>query len=82
MLYLVLGVYFALMLTIGIVTALKTKTIQDFFLGNRSVGPWISAFAYGTTYFSAVLFIGYAGSQGWGFGLPVLWVRSEERRVG
>ena len=74
MLYLVLGVYFALMLTIGIVTALKTKTIQDFFLGNRSVGPWISAFAYGTTYFSAVLFIGYAGSQGWGFGLPILWV--------
>ncbi len=74
MLYFVLGVYVAIMVAIGITTSLKTKTIQDFFLGNRTVGPWISAFAYGTTYFSAVLFIGYAGGQGWSFGLPVLWV--------
>ncbi|MGE5551956.1 MAG: sodium:solute symporter family transporter [Bacteroidota bacterium] len=74
MLYAVLGLYFAAMIGIGILTSLKTRTMQDFFLGNRSVGPWISAFAYGTTYFSAVLFIGYAGGQGWGFGLPVLWV--------
>ncbi|HXK61814.1 MAG TPA: sodium:solute symporter, partial [Acidobacteriota bacterium] len=74
MLYLVAGAYFALMIGIGLFTARKTRTMQDFFLGNRSVGPWVSAFAYGTTYFSAVLFIGYAGSQGWGFGLGVLWV--------
>lgn len=74
MLYIVVGVYFALMIAIGLITALKTKTIQDFFLGNRTVGPWVSAFAYGTTYFSAVLFIGYAGSQGWSYGFSILWV--------
>ncbi|MGQ9779564.1 MAG: sodium:solute symporter family transporter [Bacillota bacterium] len=74
MLYFVAGLYFALLLAIGFLTARKTKTISDFFLGNRTVGPWISAFAYGTTYFSAVLFIGYAGGQGWSFGLPVLWI--------
>ncbi|MGE5527865.1 MAG: sodium:solute symporter family transporter [Patescibacteria group bacterium] len=74
MLSVVVGIYFAAMIVIGILTYLKTKTIQGFFLGNRAVGPWISAFAYGTTYFSAVLFIGYAGGQGWSFGLPILWV--------
>ncbi|HOV12793.1 MAG TPA: sodium/solute symporter [Spirochaetota bacterium] len=52
----------------------KTTTLNDFFLGGRSIGPWISAFAYGTSYFSAVLFIGFAGKLGWGFGLNVLWI--------
>ncbi|HNW93823.1 MAG TPA: sodium/solute symporter, partial [bacterium] len=44
------------------------------FLGGRQIGPWFSAFAYGTTYFSAVIFIGFAGKLGWGFGLDVLWI--------
>lgn len=74
MLYLVLGAFVLLMLAVGLITRLKTRTLNDFFLGDRSVGPWMSAFAYGTTYFSAVLFIGYAGKFGWGFGLPVLWI--------
>lgn len=52
----------------------RTRTVGDFFLGGRSVGPWLSAFAYGTTYFSAVIFIGYAGKVGWGFGISALWI--------
>ncbi|MDR0562175.1 MAG: sodium/solute symporter [Spirochaetaceae bacterium] len=52
----------------------KTKTLGDFFLGGRSMGPWVSAVAYGTSYFSAVLFIGFAGTQGWQFGLNALWI--------
>lgn len=52
----------------------KTRTLGDFFLGGRTIGPWISAVAYGTTYFSAVLFIGFAGKLGWGFGLNALWI--------
>ncbi|AVX19503.1 solute:Na+ symporter, SSS family [Carboxydocella sporoproducens DSM 16521] len=52
----------------------KNRTPGDFFLGGRKVGPWMTAFAYGTTYFSAVLFVGYAGKVGWGFGLSALWV--------
>ena len=62
------------MLGIGIWGMKKTSTLNDFFLGNRSIGPWVSAMAYGTSYFSAVLFIGFAGKLGWGFGLNVLWI--------
>jgi SSS family solute:Na+ symporter len=48
--------------------------LGDFFLGGRSLGPWVSAVAYGTSYFSAVIFIGFAGTQGWQFGLNALWI--------
>ncbi len=58
----------------GYTSMRKTRTVNDFFLGGRTVGPWLSAFAYGTTYFSAVIFIGYAGKVGWGFGLSDLWI--------
>jgi len=62
------------MVIIGIWSMKRTKNLDDFFLGGRSIGPWISAFAYGTTYFSAVLFIGFAGSLGWAFGINALWI--------
>jgi len=69
-----LVVFLAVMVSVGIWGMKKTKTLGDFFLGGRSLGPWISAAAYGTTYFSAVIFIGYAGTQGWQFGLNALWI--------
>lgn len=69
-----LCVFLASMVAVGIWGMRKTTTLQDFFLGGRSIGPWVSAFAYGTTYFSAVLFIGFAGKQGWGFGWNGLWI--------
>ena len=69
-----LGLFLMVMVAIGIWGMRRTSSVGDFFLGNRSIGPWISAFAYGTTYFSAVLFIGFAGKLGWGFGLNVLWI--------
>jgi len=71
---LILVLYVACMLLIGYYSMRKTKSLSDFFLANRSLGPWVSAFAYGTTYFSAVLFIGYAGRIGWNFGLSSLWI--------
>ncbi len=67
-------VFVAVMIGIGIWGMKKTTTLGDFFLGSRSIGPWVSAVAYGTSYFSAVLFIGFAGKLGWGFGLNVLWI--------
>ncbi|MDR0315645.1 MAG: sodium transporter [Treponema sp.] len=66
--------FLALMTTIGIWGMKRTKTLGDFFLGGRTLGPWVSAAAYGTTYFSAVIFIGFAGTQGWQFGLNALWI--------
>jgi solute:Na+ symporter, SSS family len=70
----VLVLYVAAMLYLGYVGMRRTKTVGDFFLGGRTIGPWVSAFAYGTTYFSAVLFVGYAGKLGWGFGPSTLWI--------
>ncbi len=70
------------MLAIGIWGMYRTKTLEDFFLGGRSVGPWVSAFAYGTSYFSAVLFIGFAGSLGWSFGLNSLWIALGNALIG
>jgi SSS family transporter len=67
-------IYVLVMLGIGYWCMRRTKSVGDFFLGNRSLGPWMSAFAFGTTYFSAVIFIGYAGKLGWGFGIYTMWI--------
>ncbi|MCP4133587.1 MAG: sodium/solute symporter [bacterium] len=69
-----LGIFFVLMIGIGFWGMKKTSSVNDFFLGGRTIGPWISAMAYGTSYFSAVVFIGFAGKLGWGFGINVLWI--------
>jgi SSS family transporter len=66
--------YVLVMLGIGYWCMRRTRSVGDFFLGGRSLGPWMSAFAYGTTYFSAVVFIGYAGKLGWGFGIHTMWI--------
>jgi SSS family solute:Na+ symporter len=77
-----LVVFLAVMTGIGIWGMKKTKTLGDFFLGGRSLGPWVSAAAYGTSYFSAVIFIGFAGTQGWQFGLASLWIALGNALIG
>jgi SSS family solute:Na+ symporter len=77
-----LAVFLALMTGIGIWGMKKTKTLGDFFLGGRTLGPWVSAVAYGTSYFSAVIFIGFAGTQGWQFGLNSLWIALGNAAIG
>jgi SSS family solute:Na+ symporter len=77
-----LVLFLALMVGVGIWGMKRTKTLGDFFLGGRTLGPWISAAAYGTTYFSAVIFIGFAGTQGWQFGLNALWIALGNALIG
>ena len=77
-----LAVFLALMTAVGVWGMKKTKTLGDFFLGGRQVGPWVSAVAYGTSYFSAVIFIGFAGTQGWQFGLNSLWIAAGNGLIG
>ncbi len=67
-------VFIVVTLGVGVWGMRRSKTLGDFFIGGRSLGPWVSAFAYGTSYYSAVMFIGFAGQLGWGFGLDVLWI--------
>lgn len=66
--------FFTLMIGIGIHSRKHAKDVNGFILGSRSVGPWLSAFAFGTSYFSAVIFVGYAGQFGWNFGLASTWI--------
>ncbi|MBN1434804.1 hypothetical protein JW921_08595 [Candidatus Fermentibacterales bacterium] len=68
------GAYAALIVVIGLLGLRRTKSFNDFLLGGGRVGPWMTAFSYGTAYFSAVLFIGFAGKIGWGFGLSAVWI--------
>ena len=66
--------FFALMIGIGVRSRKHATDVNGFVLGSRSVGPWLSAFAFGTSYFSAVIFVGYAGQFGWNFGLASTWI--------
>ena len=77
-----LGIFLVLMILVGIWGMKKTETLSDFLIGGRTIGPWFSAFAYGATYFSAVLFIGFAGKLGWGFGLNCLWIAAGNALIG
>jgi len=69
-----ISLYALLVVVVGILGLRKTRSFTDFFLGGRKVGPWMTAFTYGTAYFSAVLFIGFAGKIGWGFGYSGMWI--------
>lgn len=66
--------FFAVMIGVGIYCRKSATDVNGFVLGGRSVGPWLTAFAYGTSYFSAVIFVGYAGQFGWKFGVASTWI--------
>ena len=68
-----LVVFFGSMIGIGIYCRRHATNVDGFVLGGRNVGPWLTAFAYGTSYFSAVVFVGYAGQFGWKYGLASTW---------
>ena len=65
--------YFAVLVGIGLYCRKHATDVNGFVLGGRAVGPWLTAFAYGTSYFSAVVFVGYAGQFGWKFGMAATW---------
>ena len=68
-----LVVFFGTMIGVGLYCRKKSTDVNGFVLGGRSVGPWLTAFAYGTSYFSAVVFVGYAGQFGWKYGIASTW---------
>ncbi len=69
-----LVIFFAVMIGVGVYCRKNATDVNGFVLGGRSVGPWLTAFAFGTSYFSAVIFVGYAGQFGWNFGLASTWI--------
>lgn len=67
-------VFFGIMIGVGAYSKKMSTSVDGFVLGGRSVGPWLTAFAFGTSYFSAVVFVGYAGQFGWKYGLSTTWI--------
>ncbi|MCD8083689.1 MAG: sodium/solute symporter [Clostridiales bacterium] len=70
----ILILFFGIMVYVGVYSQKHARNVNDFVLGGRGVGPWLTAFAYGTSYFSAVVFVGYAGQFGWKYGIATTWV--------
>ena len=70
----VILVFAAITIGVGILSRRHASSVEGFILGGRNVGAWLSAFAYGTTYFSAVVFVGYAGQFGWKYGISAVWI--------
>ena len=71
--FILLILFFGVMVGIGLYCRRHATDVSGFVLGGRSVGPWLTAFAYGTSYFSAVVFVGYAGQFGWKYGVAATW---------
>lgn len=69
-----LVLFFAIMIAVGLYSRKHASNVTDFVLGGRKVGPWLTAFAYGTSYFSAVVFVGYAGQFGFKYGMASTWI--------
>ena len=70
----ILLAFFSVMVGVGLYCRKHATDVNSFVLGGRQVGPWLTAFAYGTSYFSAVIFVGYAGQFGWKFGVSSTWI--------
>ncbi len=68
-----LALFFGVTIGVGLYCRRHATDVNGFVLGGRSVGPWLTAFAYGTSYFSAVVFVGYAGQFGWKYGIAATW---------
>ena len=69
-----LALYAIVLTVIGVISYGKSKTLDGFLVGGRKIGAWSTAFAYGSAYFSAVVFIGYAGQHGWNIGIGAIWI--------
>jgi len=78
----ILVLYILMMIGIGVSTRKNSSSIDGFVLGGRNVGSWLTAFAFGTSYFSAVVFVGYAGQFGWNYGVSATWIGAGNAIIG
>ena len=73
--YAIFVLYALSLVLIALYTVKRSRSVKDFLLaGKKGLNGWMSAFSYGTTYFSAVIFIGYAGKFGWTYGISSIWI--------
>jgi SSS family solute:Na+ symporter/sodium/proline symporter len=79
---LVIALYAVMIIVVGVIGLKRTRSFLDLLLAGGNVGPWMTAFSYGTAYFSAVIFIGFAGKIGWGFGFSGIWIGVANALIG
>jgi len=78
---LVLALYMVMLVAIGAVSSRKMRSSEDFYVGNRNVGPWVTALSYVAAYFSSVVIIG-GGGFGYQYGLATIWIAAVNVLVG
>ena len=57
----VIGLYMAMMIGIGVYFGNKNKTSEDYFLGGRTLGPWVTAMSAEASDMSSWLLMGLPG---------------------
>jgi len=77
----VLGAYLVLLVLMGVWMARRTRSAEDFYIGGRQVGPWVTAFSFVAAYFSSVVIVG-GGAFGYRFGMSTLWIAATNVLVG
>ena len=65
--------YLIVLILIGFITGRRTKSVEDFYIGGRQIGPWVTALSFVAAYFSSVVIIG-GGGYGYMFGMATLWI--------
>ena len=67
--------YFLLILAVGLVFFFKSKNAgeKDYFLGGRSMGPWVTAMSAQASDMSGWLLMGFPGSL-LAFGMGKIWI--------
>ena len=78
---LVLTLYMLLLVGIGMIASRRMRNSEDFYLGGRSVGPWVTSLSFVAAYFSSVVIIG-GGGFGYRFGMSTIWIAASNVLVG
>src|SRR5262245_6054518 len=65
--------YLAVLLLIGFISERHTRGLEGFLLGDRKIGPWVSALSYEATAYSGWLMLGFPG-RAFSRGLIAVWV--------
>jgi len=65
--------YLLLVMYLGVVGYLRTKSATDYLIAGRQTHPFVMAMSYGATFISTSAIVGFGGVAGL-FGMSVLWL--------
>jgi sodium/proline symporter len=65
--------YLAVLIAIGFISKRYTKGMEGFALGDRGMGPWLTALSYESTAYSGWLMLGLPG-RAFKYGVAAIWV--------